>query len=142
MKKNMIDRKTLASLGTIFFLVSLVLTPGMTWAGKKAGNVSAKAKKKVKIMEIKNPSVNGPGDGQPSPGVVNINTASLAELCFLPGIGPKKAQAIVKARSKKPFKSPKDLLRVKGIGRKSLKKLLPYVAISGATTLKQKVSVH
>lgn len=142
MEKRAFQTRNLRPLAAVLFMASLILLPGMTWAGKKAGGVAAKAKKKVKIEKIQSPSESGQTESQPVTGVVNINAASPQELCLLPGIGPKKAQAIINARSKKPFKSAKDLLRVKGIGRKSLKKLLPHTAVSGATTLKQKVSAH
>jgi len=51
---------------------------------------------------------------------VNINTASLKALETLAEIGPVKAQAITDAR---PFSSIDDLLRVKGIGPKTLQKI-------------------
>ena len=44
---------------------------------------------------------------------LDVNTASLAELQNIPGIGPVVAQRIIEAR---PFKSADDLQRVKGIG--------------------------
>jgi competence protein ComEA len=51
--------------------------------------------------------------GKLAPGEkININTASADDLARLPGVGMHKAQAIINAR---PFKSPEDLLRVKGI---------------------------
>ncbi|AIQ65088.1 hypothetical protein PSTEL_20145 [Paenibacillus stellifer] len=60
--------------------------------------------------------------------MVNVNTASAAELTALPGIGEKKAQAIVDYRSQHgPFKSASDLEKVKGIGPKMLEKMKPYV---------------
>jgi len=55
---------------------------------------------------------------------VDINTATAKEITALPGIGPAKAQAIVDYRAKNgPFKTKKDLTKVKGIGPKMLEKL-------------------
>jgi len=51
---------------------------------------------------------------------IDINTASLAQLDELTGIGPKYAQAIIDAR---PFSSVDDLLRVSGIGEITLQKI-------------------
>ncbi|MCL5010906.1 MAG: lamin tail domain-containing protein [Patescibacteria group bacterium] len=51
---------------------------------------------------------------------VDINAASLTGLETLTGIGPVKAQAIINAR---PFSSVDDLLKVKGIGEKTLEKI-------------------
>jgi competence ComEA-like helix-hairpin-helix protein len=56
---------------------------------------------------------------------VDPNRADVAELASLPGIGPAMAQRIVDERAHGPFKSPEDLLRVKGIGEKTLTKLRP-----------------
>ena len=55
---------------------------------------------------------------------LNINTANAEQLVALPGIGTKKAQAIVdyrKANGK--FASIEDLSQVKGIGKKMLTKI-------------------
>jgi DNA uptake protein ComE-like DNA-binding protein len=43
---------------------------------------------------------------------IDINTATAAELDVLPGVGPARAQAIVKGR---PYKSKDELLRKKVI---------------------------
>ncbi|MCB1718440.1 MAG: ComEA family DNA-binding protein [Candidatus Competibacteraceae bacterium] len=54
---------------------------------------------------------------------VNINTASAEELTELPGIGPAKADAIIKYRQDiGPFQAIDDLLNIKGIGEKTLLK--------------------
>ena len=62
--------------------------------------------------------------------VVNINTASAAELGGLKGIGDAKAKVIVEYRDKNgPFKSVDDLRQVHGIGNKLLEKLRPHVTV-------------
>jgi competence protein ComEA len=50
---------------------------------------------------------------------ININTASVAELTQLKGIGTKYAERIVEYREKNPFKNPEDLTKVPGIGMKT-----------------------
>ncbi len=71
-------------------------------------------------------------------GVVNINTASAAELALLPGIGESKASAIVSTRKARGgFSSVDDLLAVKGIGEVALEKIRSHVVLKGATTLKE-----
>lgn len=83
----------------------------------------------------------GEGAQAPATGVkkVNINTASAAELVFLPRIGLKVAERIVERRKEKPFARPEDLMEVKGIGEKLFLSLKPYVSVSGPTTLDAKV---
>jgi competence protein ComEA len=72
--------------------------------------------------------------------VVNINTATAAELTRLPRVGEKLAQRIVDHRQQHgPFRRAEDLMEVKGVGEKMFQSLKPYLAISGATTLAEKV---
>jgi competence protein ComEA len=73
--------------------------------------------------------------------VVNINTATATELALLPGVGPSKAEAIVKYRAANPFKQVDQIMRVKGIGKKSFQSMKPYLAVEGPTTLKTKVKI-
>ena len=68
-------------------------------------------------------------------GVVNLNTASSAELQLLPGVGEVRAVAIVAMRKQRGgFKQIEDLLEVKGIGPAMLKRLRPYATVTGKTT--------
>jgi competence protein ComEA len=70
---------------------------------------------------------------------VNINTATAAELAYLPRLGAKVAARIVEHRKEKPFARPEDLMEVKGIGEKLFVTLKPYLAVSGPTTLNAKI---
>jgi competence protein ComEA len=69
-------------------------------------------------------------EGVTADGKVILNRANIEELGRLPGVGPKRAQAILDLRTKLGrFRRPTDLLRVKGIGPKSLKKLEPHFVL-------------
>lgn len=70
-------------------------------------------------------------------GVVNLNTASAAELDLLPGVGEKAARDIIAFRAKQPFRRIEDLVRVKGFGKKRFDKLKAHLAVIGNTTLQR-----
>lgn len=60
----------------------------------------------------------------PQAEAISINNADTEMLAKLPGIGKKKAQAIVDYREENgKFKSVSDLSQVKGVGKKLLAKL-------------------
>lgn len=61
---------------------------------------------------------------------VNLNTATLAELLTLPGIGETRAQAILAYRAEHgPFTRIEELQNVSGIGPATYEKLAPYVTV-------------
>jgi competence protein ComEA len=65
-------------------------------------------------------------------GKLNINTATLEEFQLLPGIGGSMAKNIIAHRtSNGPFKSVNDMEKVKGIGKKKVAKLRPYLKTDG-----------
>jgi competence protein ComEA len=65
--------------------------------------------------------------------VVNLNTASTADLQALPGIGAKTAERIVEYRQKNgPFKKVEELMNVRGVGEKNFLKLKPQLTVGAA----------
>ena len=61
---------------------------------------------------------------------VNINTADHETLATLPGVGDVKAEAIIQYRKDHgEFKNAEDLVNVKGIGPKTIKKLAKDITI-------------
>ena len=77
--------------------------------------------------------------GPALPGVVNVNTASAAELQLLPGIGETRAGAAVALRKRRGgFKSIDELKEVKGIGDAGLERMRPFVRLQGKTTAQKR----
>lgn len=70
--------------------------------------------------------------------VVNVNTATVDQLCYLPGVGPVIAQRIVDAR---PIATVTRLDEVKGIGAKKLESMRAHVVVEGATTATEKIKL-
>jgi competence protein ComEA len=62
--------------------------------------------------------------------VVNINTATSAELQSLPGIGDARARLIIAHR---PYDSVDDLAKVKSIGPSLVSDLRPFLKTDGTT---------
>ena len=71
----------------------------------------------------------GRATAAPLTGPLNINTATLEELCTLPGIGPHLAGLIIEARALSPFYFPEDLKSVPGIGDQRLEQIRPYIRL-------------
>jgi len=62
---------------------------------------------------------------------IDLNRADIDDLVAVPGIGPATAQRIVAFRDEHgPFRRVEDLLKIQGIGEKSLEKLRPYLKVS------------
>ncbi len=61
---------------------------------------------------------------------VDLNTATEAELCTLPGIGPAKAQAIMAHRERRPFRRIEEVMRVRGIGRATFRRLRSRLTVT------------
>lgn len=73
---------------------------------------------------------------------VNINTASKSELMELPGIGDKKADAIIEYRTKSKFKTIDEIKSVSGIGDKIYEDIKVDLIVNGITDTKNLKSVN
>jgi competence protein ComEA len=72
----------------------------------------------------------GAGGGGAAGGLVNLNSATVAELETLPGIGPVLAQKIVDYRTEHgPFTRVEDLMNVSGIGEARFAELKDKVTV-------------
>jgi len=60
---------------------------------------------------------------------LDLNAATQDQLMALPGVGPKRAEAIVKRRQRRPYRRVRDLRAVKGIGPKRYRQLKDLVMV-------------
>jgi Helix-hairpin-helix motif len=72
-------------------------------------------------------------------GLMDLNTASQADLETLPKIGPALAERIIAAR---PYAEVGDLKRVPGIGPILMSRLLPKVVVKGSPQSKKAGPLH
>lgn len=120
----------LVFLATLFALYRIVFRPGpIAWSTQPvvrlASGLPATFKSKKEINPKATAFANA-ANGQ-ALGKINPNSASLAELCDLPGIGKVIGGRIVAARIEKAFTKPEDLRRVQGIGVKTLDRIRPML---------------
>jgi competence protein ComEA len=63
--------------------------------------------------------------------IVNLNSATVAEIASLPGIGPKTADLVVQYRTKNgPFKKIEEIMNVRGVGEKSFLKIKDRLTVA------------
>jgi competence protein ComEA len=62
--------------------------------------------------------------------LVNLNSADARQLQRLPGVGAKRARAIIELRERLGgFRGAADLLRIRGIGRRTLERMAPHLVV-------------
>ena len=62
-------------------------------------------------------------------GLININTAPKEDLMLLETIGEKTADAIIGYRTTHPFKTTRDITKIKGIGEKTYEKIKDKICV-------------
>lgn len=127
--KNLLTSQEQAALLAICALTLLGLVGGR-FVNSGTPLVAAAA------QEAKNPELLTQALEEDKPVQIDIRTASKEELTLLPGIGEKRADLIIAHRKTKPFQSTDDLLQIKGIGEKTLAKMLPSLLQFGSPKLK------
>jgi competence protein ComEA len=128
MKKRSFLTLLITVVVTVFFISSVpVLAKTSTTSSEKKTKqtVSKKTKKFKKSKKSKkSKSTKSKSKASLKTGKVNINTADAKSLTEFTGIGPKIAKNIIAYRKKNgKFRKAEDLLQVKGIGEKTLKKM-------------------
>ena len=62
--------------------------------------------------------------------LVDLNSATREQLMQVKGIGPSLADRIIEFRNEHgPFRRVEDMMKIRGVGEKSLAKLRPYLTV-------------
>lgn len=75
------------------------------------------------------------GGGVQLVGTINVNTATAAQLEMLPGMGPKRAAAVIRLRTRRPLRRAREVVRVRGIGPATWRRWKANLTVSGPTSL-------
>lgn len=115
------EKKIVVFLAFFLFMGILILSTGKIISNEKTKSTNSK---NDSIQEIIKKSH--------TPPKININEADIETLKELKGVGPKTALKIYNYRDEiGKFNSLTELTNVKGIGKKTLAKLLPNLTIIG-----------
>jgi competence protein ComEA len=94
--------------------------------------VSALAKAVMVAMALLAASPALAKKGLPPGERIDLNRATVSQLMRLPGVGQKKAQAIVALRQRQPFRRAEDVLAVKGLGPAWFAKVKAHLVVAPA----------
>jgi competence protein ComEA len=104
-------------------LILLCMKIGQNYIGKNSAD-------KIKVIEIVTEAIDEEDTTEAL--LININTATAAELTALPGIGEAKAKKIVAYREANgDFGSIEDIKNVSGIGDATFENIKSYITVGG-----------
>ena len=116
-------KKLLLYLFPAILLCYLVFSAGMFYGRLNISSPSIHTANKADITAPEDQTQNGK---------INLNTATVSQLSYIPGVGEVTAQRIVEYREKNgPFVVIEDLDNVEGIGAKKVEQLSAYLYIGG-----------
>lgn len=113
----------------------LLVTGGWFFARQSSGApyevVTEQSSKELPLSaQSEQPEKNKSPDSLTEGEIIDLNTADVYDLQRLPGIGEKRAQAIVEYREEHgPFRCVEDVTQVSGIGAAILAGLEEYAAV-------------
>jgi DNA uptake protein ComE-like DNA-binding protein len=105
----------------LILMVLSIIQQGVRWtiSSQDSGNVAVVQAAETETKELVNRHCL----------LVHVNSAGMAELQSLPGIGQVYAERIIVERREKPFEEKHDLLRVAGIGEKRLAQMAHLICL-------------
>ena len=127
-KKSIELKKVAPIVGAAAVTIAAVAASVTTLNAKYTEVVTEKSSETAKIGNKS--SLKQKKDTLISSGIININIAGKQELMSLPYIGDVKADRIVQFRNDfGGFKTVGEIIKVKGIGEKTLEKLRPFITV-------------
>ena len=124
--------KRLSRAETAALIITLLLAALVIGYHLGRGDERAEAHMTVMPLETEAASVTQSGQISAENGLININTASEAELQLLPGIGEVRARNIVEYREANgPFEKIEDITLVSGIGSGIFEDIIDLITIGG-----------
>lgn len=130
MKKKLSPEKLIVIVGIIFATVLVLVNVFFDFVPHTVKIENIKSAKN-EFSTYYNENVNKKTYTTTQKVIVNINTASVQELCTIRMIGETKAKAIVNYREKYgAFKDKADIIKVYGIGEKTYEKIKDSICVN------------
>lgn len=130
MKKKLSPEKLIVIVGIIFATVLVLVNVFFDFVPHTVKTENIKSAT-PEFSTYYNQNVNKKNYTTTKKVIVNINTASVQELCTIRMIGETKAKAIVNYREKYgAFKDKADIVKVYGIGEKTYEKIKDSICVN------------